>query len=167
VPRDEQVIEYVFFTFTDARALDGNGWRVSSPTRRLTDRARLPDSNSRNRCHYLLKTFYSGPNGWRDRQEPDGTVIWTSPTGHSYTTKPGGAVLFRVLAIPTGTLVLPTSTPPDNGNRGLMMPARRRTRAADRAARNNWERGINEARIAAEAARAAARIVACNDPPPF
>lgn len=119
------------------------------------------------RIHHLLKTFYSGPNGWRDRQEPDGTVIWTSPTGHGYTTKPGGAVLFPVLAVPTGTLVLPTSTPPRTGNRGLMMPARRRTRAADRAARNNWERGINEARIAAEAARDAARITACNDPPPF
>jgi hypothetical protein len=48
-----------------------------------------------------------------------------------------------------------------------MMPARRRTRAADRVARNNWERGINEARIAAEAAREAERIAACNDPPPF
>jgi hypothetical protein len=48
-----------------------------------------------------------------------------------------------------------------------MMPTRRRTRAADRAARNNRERGINEARIAAEAAREAARLAACNDPPPF
>ena len=119
------------------------------------------------RIHHLLKTFYSGPDGWRDRQEPDGTVIWTSPTGHSYTTKPGGTVLFPVLAVPTGTLVLPTSTPPGTPNRGLMMPARRQTRAADRAARNNWERGINEARIAAEAAREATRIAACNDPPPF
>jgi hypothetical protein len=48
-----------------------------------------------------------------------------------------------------------------------MMPARRQTRAADRAARNNWERGINEARIAVETAREAARIAACNDLPPF
>jgi hypothetical protein len=32
-----------------------------------------------------------------------------------------------------------------------MMPVRRRTRAADRAARNNWERGINEAALAAGA----------------
>jgi hypothetical protein len=48
-----------------------------------------------------------------------------------------------------------------------MMPTRRQTRAADRAARNKWERGINEARIAAEAAREAARIAARNDPPPF
>jgi hypothetical protein len=75
--------------------------------------------------------------------------------------------LFSVLAAPTGGLVLPTPTPAGTGNRGVTMPTRRRTRAADRAARNNWERGINEARIAAEAAREAARIAACNDPPPF
>jgi hypothetical protein len=50
-------------------ALDGNGWRVSSPSRRLTDRARLPDSNSRNRCHHLMKTFWGG----RDQQMHDGT----------------------------------------------------------------------------------------------
>jgi hypothetical protein len=117
------------------------------------------------RIHHLLKTFYSGPNGWQDRQEADGTVIWTSPTGHTYTTKPGGSLFFPALAIPTGTLTLPTLAPSGAGNRGAMMPTRRRTRAADRAARNNWERGINAARIAAEAE--AAWIVACNDPPPF
>ena len=38
---------------------------------------------------------------------PDGTVIWTSPTGHTYTTKPGSAVLFPTLCLPTGTLRLP------------------------------------------------------------
>jgi hypothetical protein len=119
------------------------------------------------RIHHLLKTFYSGPNGWRDRQEPDGTVIWTSPTGHTYTTKPVGSLFFPVLAVPTGKLALPTWTPSNTANRDVMMPARRRTRAADRAARNDWERGINEARIAAEAARKAARIAACNEPPPF
>ena len=31
------------------------------------------------RKHHLLKTFGGGPHGWRDRQLPDGTVIWTSP----------------------------------------------------------------------------------------
>ena len=38
--------------------------------------------------------------------------------------------------------------------RTLMMPTRKRTRAAERAARIAWERGLNEARWAA-------------DPPPF
>lgn len=37
----------------------------------------------------------------------------------------------------------------------------------DRAARSKRERGINEARIAAGAARRAARISACNGPPPL
>jgi Domain of unknown function (DUF222) len=119
------------------------------------------------RIHHLLKTFFSGPNGWLDRQESDGTVVWTSPTGHTYTTKPGGSLFFPALAIPTGDLALPTSMPPNISDRGLMMPTRRRTRAQDRAARNSWERGINEARIAAEAARQAARIAAGSDPPPF
>jgi len=108
------------------------------------------------RYHHLLKTFYSRVGGWADRQEPDGTVVWTSPTGHRYVTKPGGSLLFPALAVPTGALALPTWTPPQEQNRGLMMPARRQTRARDRAARISWERGINEARMAA-----------CNDPPPF
>ena len=45
------------------------------------------------RFHHLLKTF----GGWRDRQLPDGTVIWTSPTGRTYRTAPAGADLFPLL----------------------------------------------------------------------
>ncbi len=119
------------------------------------------------RIHHLLKTFYTGPNGWRDRQEPDGTVIWTSPTGHTYITKPDGSLFFPELAVPTGKLILPEAMPPPGENRGLMMPVRRQPRVRDRAARINWERGINEARIAAEAARYAERLAANSDPPPF
>lgn len=119
------------------------------------------------RHHHLLKTFYTGLGGWADCQLPDGTVKWTAPTGHTYTTKPGGALFFPTLGTPTGELVLPTSIPPRDANRGLMMPARRRTRAAERATRMAYERAVNEARIAADAARTAARIAACNDPPPF
>lgn len=48
------------------------------------------------------------------------------------------------------------------------MPVRRRTREQDRAARVRWERGINEARIGAEAARTAECLAHNNnDPPPF
>ncbi|GBE67443.1 hypothetical protein MFM001_39050 [Mycobacterium sp. MFM001] len=115
--------------------------------------------------HHLLKTFYTGIGGWADRQLADGTVEWTAPTGHTYTTKPGGAVLFPALAIPTGELALPTSVPPASEKRGLMMPTRRRTRAQERAARIAHERGINEARLAAEAGRQAEHVAACNDPP--
>jgi hypothetical protein len=48
-----------------------------------------------------------------------------------------------------------------------MMPTRRRTRAQEHATRISWERGINEARIAAQAAHRAQQLTANNDPPPF
>ncbi|PQM50397.1 HNH endonuclease signature motif containing protein [Mycolicibacter virginiensis] len=122
------------------------------------------------RLHHLLKTFWVGPTGWRDRQEPDGTVIWTAPTGHTYVTKPGGALYFPQLANPTGELDLPEWSP--TGSRGVMMPTRRRTRAQDRAYRIWLERNHNQERIADAAIEAAAaeharRIAAANDPPPF
>lgn len=93
----------------------------------------------------MLKTFYTGLGGWADRQLPDGTVEWRAPTGHICTTQPGGSIFFPVLAIGTGELALPAHEP---------------------AARTSHRRGINEARLAVEAAEHAARIAACNDPPP-
>jgi hypothetical protein len=100
----------------------------------------------------------------RDRRHTNSTT----PTGHTYITKSGGNLLFPALAIPTGALALPTESVPPGENRGLMMPTRRQTRAQDRAARISWERGMNEARIAAEAARRAERLAAGNnDQPPF
>jgi Domain of unknown function (DUF222) len=117
------------------------------------------------RYHHLLKTFYTGCDGWADRQFADGTVEWTSPTGHTYTTKPGAGIFFPSLATSTGELLLPNTIQAPGENRGLMMPARRQTRAAERAARIASERRINEAAIAAERARK--RIALRNDPPPF
>lgn len=43
------------------------------------------------REHHRRKTF---DEGWRDRQLADGVIVWTSPTGRTYTTTPGGAALF-------------------------------------------------------------------------
>jgi hypothetical protein len=105
------------------------------------------------RIHHLFKTFYAGPAGWDEQQLADGTVIWTSPTGRTYTTKPLGALFFPQLAVPTEKLVLPKGPSP-GPNRELAMPKRKRTRAEDRAYRVQWERGLNRARYAA-------------DPPPF
>ena len=107
------------------------------------------------RAHHLLKTFWCGENGWAEQQHPDGTIVFTSPSGRTYTTTPGGALFFPDLATPTETLtVAHADPPPDNPGRTLMMPTRQRTRAAERTARIAWERGLNEARWAA-------------DPPPF
>lgn len=49
------------------------------------------------REHHRLKTFHSGPGGWRDRQLDDGTIVWTSPTGREYRTSPHGFDLFPQL----------------------------------------------------------------------
>jgi hypothetical protein len=108
------------------------------------------------RTHHLLKTFWTGSSGWRDRQLSDGTVVWTSPTGHTYTTRPGSRLLFPSLCLPTNEL---PSAPWPNlpaGDRGVMMPLRRRTREQDRASRINAERAQNAPNIAER-----------NQPPPF
>lgn len=99
------------------------------------------------RKHHLLKTFWTGPRGWHDTQHPDGTIDWTSPTGHTYTTRPGSLLLFPTLCQPTSTpppAATPSPTPPTT-HRTLMMPTRRRTRAQDRRAAINTERTLNRA----------------------
>lgn len=90
------------------------------------------------RKHHLIKTFYTGASGWGDRQSPDGTVTFVSPTGHFYTTQPGGALLFPALGVPTGELQ-PADAAPRFG-RGLAMPTRRQSREEDRQARIRRER---------------------------
>jgi IS4 transposase len=69
---------------------------------------------SASRTPHLIKTFLPG---WTDRQSADGTVVITTPTGHTYTTK----------------------TEPAE-HRGLMMPKRKRTRSQTRAQRIKAER---------------------------
>ncbi len=96
------------------------------------------------RFHHLLKTFWTGPGGWKDRQHPDGTIVWTSPTGHTYTTHPGSRLLFPALCKPTGTLW--TGDPPQtpiSESRAAMMPRRTRTRTQSRAAYITRERQHN------------------------
>ncbi|MCZ8377521.1 DUF222 domain-containing protein [Mycobacterium sp. CPCC 205372] len=91
------------------------------------------------RLHHLIKTFW----GWRDRQQCDGTVIWTSPAGQTYVTKPGSAVLFPSLCVPTAAAVVTPRPDDPSGERTAMMPKRQRTRAQSRAARIAAERQQN------------------------
>jgi hypothetical protein len=83
------------------------------------------------RLHHLIKTFW----GWRDQQLPDGTLIWTSPSGQTYITTPGSALLFPSLCAPTPMTVAPVliSARSQCASRAAMMPRRRRTRAENRA----------------------------------
>lgn len=94
------------------------------------------------RTHHLLKTFHTGTNGWTDRQHPDGSHTWTSPTGHTYRTTPFSQILF-----PDHTTHTP---PPPSGpapttttDRHTKMPIRQQTRQQSRAQRIKTERRLN------------------------
>jgi hypothetical protein len=93
------------------------------------------------RRHHLLKTFW----GWRDRQLPDGTVVWTSPSGRSYPTLPGSRALFPALSRPTGPVADGVAEHAEKAaaRSTLMMPRRRQTRAKDRAQRVDADRKRN------------------------
>jgi hypothetical protein len=100
------------------------------------------------RRHHLLKTFWGGPTGWRDRQLPDGTIIWTSPHGQTYVTEPGSKLLFPSLCTPTAPVTITAEAAKQaqaQHNPGLTMPPRQRTRAQDRAQRITNDRRLNEA----------------------
>ncbi len=99
--------------------------------------------NCKCRTHHLMKTFLRGPGGWRDEQEPDGRVTWTAPDGRVYTTDPGSRLYFPKWNITTADLPPPASVPPSDAALRAMMPRRRRTRAADEAARIKAERALN------------------------
>jgi hypothetical protein len=81
----------------------------------------------------LVKTFW----GWREQQLADGTLILTSPDGHTFVTTPGSALLFPSLCGAVGGMPAPETDPPQDycDQRTAMMPKRRRTRTQDRAHR--------------------------------
>ena len=103
------------------------------------------------RHHHLLKTFWGGPGGWNDVQYPDGTIEFTSPSGRRYTTTPLGPSFFPRLATPTGDHQPRGAPPPDSPAKTWAMPRRRRSRAADKAARIAQERAVNRAIMNAHA----------------
>ncbi|MBX7434624.1 hypothetical protein JDV09_21365, partial [Mycobacterium sp. Y57] len=109
------------------------------------------------RLHHLMKTFWQG---WKEVQLPDGTLQVTTPTGHTYTTKPFSALLFP--SWNTTTADPPPAPapnpPPRTPGRELMMPTRRRTRAQNHAAYITRERHLNA--LQRELDRAAAQKAA-------
>ena len=118
------------------------------------------------RTDHLLKTFYTGPAGWTDKQNPDGSIVFTSPTGHIYTTEAFGGILFPALAVPTGTVN--TGTPPEEAvDRSAMMPRRKTTREQDRQARIKQERRQRLEINAEQERQRQAWLAATYEPPPF
>ncbi|MBV8927499.1 MAG: DUF222 domain-containing protein [Mycobacteriaceae bacterium] len=108
------------------------------------------------RKHHLLKTFWTGIDGWADTQLADGTVIWTAPNGKTYTTRPGSRLMFPKWCSSTGQPPKAPALAAPTNYRAVMMPARRRTRAAERLRRVAYERALNDACVAER-----------NKPPPF
>ncbi|GAC1407174.1 MAG: hypothetical protein NVSMB60_27430 [Mycobacterium sp.] len=100
----------------------------------------------------MLKTFW----GWLDCQLPNGKVIWTSPSGQTYTTPPGSRLLYPTLCRPTAPIQASIDVSSAEAGRGLKMPRRKTTRAQDRAKRIEAERKLNDDYVAER-----------NKPPPF
>ena len=100
-------------------------------------------------------------------------MILNSPSGQTYVTTPGSALLFPSLCVPTGDLPAPETDPPLDycGDRTAMMPRRRRTREQDRAHRIAAERRQNH--LARHAAGQLSSYLGPappdtdDDPPPF
>jgi hypothetical protein len=118
------------------------------------------------RKHHLLKTFWCGRIGWRDEQLTDGTVVWTAPSGRTYTTRPGSYALFPKLCDPTAPVAVRARAAAPQSICTLTMPRRKRTRMQDRAGRINAERQYNENYCAER--RLSAMLGPVRDkPPPF
>ena len=103
-------------------------------------------SNLRCLCrkHHLLRTFWTDADGWHDTQLPDGTIIWTAPSGRTYTTRPGARLYFPDWDVTTGALAPIDGGAPVPAGRSLLVPRRRRTREADRAQRIKNRRAQND-----------------------
>lgn len=93
------------------------------------------------RKHHLLKTFWVGD--WSFTLKPDGTAIWTSPTGTVYTTHPGSRAVFPGWDTTTAEATPPSRPREHDYTPITKMPTRTRTRTADRAARITTERTHN------------------------
>ena len=120
------------------------------------------------RTHHLLKTFYAG-FGWKEQQLPNGVVVFTAPTGHTYTTEPHGGALFPALAQPTGDLP-DVPVPAESAHRDAMMPTRRQTCEQDRQDRITKERRERQElnrQTHQEESKRRAWLAANEKPPPF
>ncbi len=83
-------------------------------------------------------------------------MVITSPTGHTYTTKPGSALLFPTVNITSAPVTPDAPQAGGGGDKTVAMPKRKRSRAKERAYRIRAERARNDAYVAER-----------NQPPPF
>ena len=96
------------------------------------------------RKHHLLKTFWIGSGGWSDEQLPDGTIVWTTPTGRRKHVPPGSRVLFPDWDTTTPVPTTPRVAGPPAPGRELTMPLRTRSRADQHRKKIKAERARNQ-----------------------
>ncbi len=97
------------------------------------------------REHHLIKTLKIG---WTPTAHTDGSTTWTAPTGHTYTTRPLGPVLFPHRAFDTDIPRTRHISLLDHDTREPTLPTRQRTRQQEREYRINAERVRNALEIA-------------------
>jgi hypothetical protein len=107
------------------------------------------------RLHHLIKTF----GGWTPTAQPDGSIQWTAPTGHTYTKAPGATIMFPHWNIESPVPRKRAISLINDTDRDTKMPVRQRTRAQDRAQRIKTERTRNQLALALE------RAESDSDPP--
>jgi Domain of unknown function (DUF222) len=95
------------------------------------------------REHHRLNSFHGGLGGWRDKQLPDGTIVWTSPTGHEYRTTPGGPDLFPQMRLACGA---PKPKKRNRSREKAERIARARRKLRDQRPVNAETRRVNRAR---------------------
>src|SRR5262249_46022853 len=96
------------------------------------------------RRDHLLKTSWDGPDGRRDQQLPDATILSPPPTAQPHPPTPDSR-LFSPTGNPTpAALPPPRDKPPPASHRGLKMPQRQRTRTAEHTARIKTLRALND-----------------------
>jgi hypothetical protein len=93
-------------------------------------------------------------------------VVFTAPTGHTYSTQPHGGTLFPALAQPSGDLG-DLTIPEESPHRGVMMPTRRQTREQDRQDRTTKERRERTELNKQEQRERQAWLAATYEPPTF
>jgi hypothetical protein len=95
------------------------------------------------REHHRLKTFHGGPGGWRDKQLPDGTIVWISPTGRKYHSTPAGYDLFPQLR---QACAVPKAKRHNRSKDRALRIARARSKIREQRPINAETRRINQAR---------------------
>jgi hypothetical protein len=92
----------------------------------------------------MTRAVDSGLTNLCPRLIPDGAIVLTTPSGRSHITTPTGCAVLPAARGPHRDVGAAQQSAGES-NHGLAMPTRKHTRTQDRAARIEYERGLNRA----------------------